>query len=385
MRAVVRAVLDSPAERLRRGFTAREWTAEGFAGAWARARRYFPDKTYYVRPGTYFMTHGFGADGGMFMEIHDSDYLELCARNARAFTAGAVVGDYGRMREAPDRGREAAFREKTGLLEPFFRDEAAHRRLRDALGEGLHRRLLDGLREENFHMLAGGLVHEGIHAGVDDATVARLRADFGQGRLPVQWDELRAFMAEAAFHARFGRWAAGEIAESARRIEGALGELEALRRAPRLRPGRDRDKYEGSRASAGAFAALVRLRMREIWQSALRLKALVEGFRKDYLRGDPPAQMSGLFISLERGAAAHAEASGRASQRTELALRELEATLRLWSEWAEGGRPFPPPVTASAAAVKGLAGVAWPDPPAEGCLALKRLAESEIGRPAGPR
>ena len=384
VRGVLQAVFESSPDRIRRGFTEREWNAEGFGIAWDKARSYFPDKAYFVRPGTFFMTHGFDPDGRLFMEIHDSDYLELCAGNLRTFTAGGVVDDYARMRAADDGRDAAAFRDKTGRLEPSFRDEDSHRRLRDALGTPLHRRVLEALREENYHMLAGGLVHEGVHAGVDDASVARIQAEFRSGDRPVQWDELRAFMAESAFHARFCRWAAQDISATRAGIEAALRRLERLRRRPRLGPGRDRLEFERERAKACAFAALARLRMRESWQSVLRLQALVTGFRRDYVRGDPPADVAGRLAAHDRDTAAFVEASGKAVQGMELALRSVEETLDLWTAWADGRRPFPPPNTDSLATVKRLAAVAWPDPPVEGSWALMERAEAALqgGRPS---
>jgi hypothetical protein len=378
VREVVQTILGWPAVSVRRGFTDGEWAAEGFGGAWDRARRYFPARTYLVRPGTYFMTHGFDPDGRLFMEIHDSDYLELCAGNRRTFTAGGVVAEYARMRGADDGREAAAFRDKWGRLEPSCRDEDSQRRLREALGTPLHRRLLEALREENYHMLAGGLIHEGIHAGVDDASVARLQAEFRAGTRPVQWDELRAFMAESAYHARFCRWAARDISGSRGEIEAALRRLERLRRWPRLRPGPDRLEFERERAKAWAFAALARLRMRESWQSALRVEALVTGFRGDYVRGDPPADVEELLAAHHRGASAFVEAFKKAVQGEELALRSLEGTLDLWTDWADGRRPFPAPVTDSLAFGKRLAAVAWPNPPVEGCRALMERAEAAL-------
>ena len=60
---------------MRGEFPAREWTGAGYGGAWERPRRYFPNQTYFVRPGTFFMTHGFSPDGRLFMEVHASVYL----------------------------------------------------------------------------------------------------------------------------------------------------------------------------------------------------------------------------------------------------------------------------------------------------------------------
>jgi hypothetical protein len=371
-REVIRAVLDLPLDRVRRGFTEREWKGEGFGGAWDRARRYFPDRAYLVRPGTYFMTHGFDADGRLFMEIHDSEYLELCAANRRTFAAASVVDAYGRMRGAAV-GREAAdFREKTVRLEPFFRDEAAHRVLSGALGRSVHSLLLEALREEDYHMLAGGFVHEGMHAGIEDGTVARLQAEFKAGGRPVQWDELRAFMAESAYHGRFCRWAAGEISSWGTHIEAALQELEPQRRRP------NRANFERSRARCWTFAALARLRMRESWQSVQRIRALIAGFREDYVRGDPPADVAGLLAAQDRDTAAFAEAAGKAVQAAELALRSLEDMLDLWTEWAEGRRPFPPPVIDSMGIVKELRSIAWPSAPVEGSRALMDRAKEAL-------
>jgi hypothetical protein len=378
VRGVLQAVFDSSPDRIRRGFTEREWNAEGFGAAWDKARGYFPNKAYFVRPGTYFMTHGFDPDGRLFMEIHDSDYLKLCVGNRRTFTAKSIVDAHGRMRAGDDGREAAAFREKTGRLELYWRSETAHRALRDLLGEPVYSRLLDGLRDEDTHMLAGGLVHEGMHAGVDDAVVARLQADFGAGRLPVQWDELRAFTAETVYHGRRYRWARDDISAAGREIEATLRELEALRRRPELRPGSDRAKFEKSRARSWAFAAIVRLRMRESWQSARRMEALAAGFRRDYVRGDPPAGIVEELGAQDADTAAFAEAFGKAAQAAELALRSLEEMLDLWTEWAEGSRPFPPPVTDSLDVVKRFGGVAWPDPPLAESRALMTRAKEAL-------
>jgi hypothetical protein len=378
VREVIQSVFDSPFYSMRGSFKDKEWSEEGFGGAWARARRYFPDRTYLVRPGTYFMTHGFEEDGRLFMEIHDSDYLELCAENRRTFTAGAIVAAYARMAGAADRSRETAFREKAGRLEPFFRDEPSHQILRKALGEFLYLRLIGSLREEDYHMLAGGIVHEGTHAGVEDALVARIQSEFKAGRRPVQWDELRAFMAESDYHGRFWLWAAGEIAGSRRQIESALRELEALRRNARLRPGREQAKFERNRVRCWAHTALVRLRMRELWQSTLRVRALLVGFQREYVQGDPPGDIVELLSAYDRDTEAFVEASGKAVQETELGLRSLEETLDQWSEWASGRRPFPPPLTDSNGIVRQLSDVAWPDPPSGGCRSLMKRAKEAL-------
>jgi len=359
---------------MRDGFTAEEWTKGGYGGAWERVRRYFPQNTYFVRPGTYFMTHGFGPDGRLFMEIHESAYLALCVENRRTFTAGSIVAAYGWMLGAADGREAAAFGEKMGRLEPFFRDEPSHRGLRNTLGDALYLRLLKELREEDYHMLAGGLMHEGIHAGMDDALVARIQSEYKAGGRSVQWDELRAFMAEIGYHAPFCRWAENDVSGSFGRVQGVLMGLEALRKRPRLRPGRDQARFEKARAGAWADAALIRLRMREIWQSARRIQGLVESFRTDYVKAEPPADVSDLLAKLSRDSAGFVAAAAEAIQRSELALRFLEEILDEWSEWAAGRRPFPPPITDSNDIVKRIKSISWPEPPAGGAGALMRKA-----------
>jgi len=377
---VVETILGSKYAPVKSLFTPDEWTNGGYGAAWDRARSYFPGRVYFVRPGTYFMTHGFDADGRRFMEIHDSPYLSLCVANRITFTPGAIVGDYGRMRAA-ENGREAsAFREKLGRLEEGFRDEKAHRDLRETLGGPLYGRLIQALRDEDYHMLAGGLIHEGMHAALGDARAARLQAEFKAGTQPVQWDELGAFMAEAGYHARFGGWAAADIRASWGRIEPLLKGLEKFRRMSRLPAGGSRTGFDRIRAQTWAEAALVRLRAREIWQSARRMEKLVAGFRQDYCRGDAPQDLASLLEKLENGSASFVAAAGEAIQSNELALRALEEVLDAWSAWAGGRRPFPPPITDSQAALKQATGIRWPAADTAAAGALMRRAGEELLR-----
>lgn len=362
VREIVQTVLGSGFFSMRDGFPGPEWTAGGYGAAWERARLYFPGKTYFVVPGTYFMTHGFDADGRLFMEIHESDFLKLCSANRRTFTPDAVAGAYGRMIGAPDGREAAAFAEKMGRLEPFFREASALRGLEKALGRDLYLGLLKSLREEDYHMLAGGLMHEGLHAGLDETLVSRLQADFSDGTAPVQWDELRASMAEAGYHGAYSRWASGDLAGHWQTVEGQLQELEGLRKGPDLRPGADQARFERARARAWAAAALIHLRMREIWQSARRMQDLAASLQKDCVRSAAPADVGSAVAGLEADASAFAAAAGGSLQETEFAVRRLEEVLDTWGSWADGRRPFPPPVTDSRAVIKQAKGIRWPDP-----------------------
>jgi len=375
-REVIQTVLGSRFYSMRDGFTASEWAGLGYGGAWERAKRYFPGSIYFVRPGTYFMTHGYDADGRLFMEVHESAYLTLCLENRRTFTPAAVIGEYGRMLGAVSDREAAAFRDKTGRLEAYFRDEKANRRLRKALGDPLYLRLIEELREEDYHMLAGGLMHEGLHAGMDDALVARVQAEFATGQRAVQWDEMRAFMAEIGYHGAFCRWAVEDIAGQWRQIEGLVGGLEKLRKKPALSAEADEARFEQTRVRAWAFAALVRLRMRELWQSVRRTEDLSKSFKKDYVRDTAPPDLEELLSKLEHDAAGLVAASGEAIQATELVARSLEGVLDTWGAWASGRRPFPPPVTDSQAIFRQVNDIGWPDPApaAAGAAALMKRA-----------
>jgi hypothetical protein len=383
-REIIQTVLDSPLYSMRGEFPAREWTGAGYGGAWERARRYFPNQTYFVRPGTFFMTHGFSPDGRLFMEVHESAYLSLSVENRRTFTDGSIVGEYGRMAGAAGGREAAAFQEKMGKLERYFHDEAAKTSLRGALGDGLYLRLLRELREEDYHMFAGGLMHEGMHAGMnDDILVARIQAEFRAGRLPVQWDELRAYMAEVGYHRPYCRRAAGDIAAEWRQVEGLLKELEALRKKPKLFREVDKVRFEGAKAKIGAHLAFIRLRMREIWQSNQRMQGLATSFRKDHVKPDPPADVDGLITKLASNIAGFTGDVGEAIQRTELTLRSLEETLELWEAWAAGRRPFPPPVTDSNDVLKRVGDTPWPAPPGDEVEALMKRAGEEIAKVRG--
>ncbi len=384
-REVIQAVLDSPPELLRARFPGREWVEGGYRDAWDRARRYFPDQAYFVQPGTYFMTHGFGPDGRMFMEIHDSTYLAMSVANRRTFTDGSIVGEHARMLGAADGREAAAFREKTGRLERCFRDEAAKAGLRKALGDGLYFRLLRELREEDYHMLAGGLIHEGIHAGMgDDILVGRIQVEFKGGGLAVQWDELRSFMAEAVFHGSYYRWAADEIVSGVDDVEAGLKMLETLRKRPRLVRAPDRERFERAAAGIDAATALVRLRIRELWQSAQRLQGLAVNFQKDYLKPDPSPDIAVLISKLAGDSEEFVDRVGESIRRTELALRRLGEVLGQWDEWAAGLRPFPPPVTDSQDVLARIGQAAWPAPPAADADRLKRMAERELAKVREP-
>ena len=233
-------------------------------------------------------------------------------------------------------------------------------------------------------MLAGGLLHEGVHAGLDGALVARVRSEYEAGAIPVQWDEARAFLVEIAYHGLQVRRLAAGLGAGRDRTAGLMGRLEPLRKKASLGRPADRAAYDALAAGLGAEIALGRLRMRELWQSVRRVEGLLESLRRDYVRPGAPGEFEEPLADLERNAAGFADEAGAAIGASEAALRGLETLLGQWDEWAVGTRPFPPPVTDSAAVTARASAVAWPAPPVDGALALMRLAGRALDRERPP-
>lgn len=384
-RQVIQSVLDSSFYSMRGQFSSAEWTSGHYGGAWERARQYFPNHAYYVEPGTYFMTHGFSQDGKLFMEVHESAFLSLAVENRKTFTDRSIVGQYARMRASADGREAAAFAEKLGRLETYFLNEEAKKRLAGMLGEKLYGRLLRELRQENDHMFAGALLHEGMHAKMDDdQLVLRIQTDFRACTLPVQWDELRAHMAELNYHRRFYIWATGDIMASWKSIDRLLKELETMRGKPKPLSAADRAKLERIKAQIKAYIALIRLRMREIWQSAQRMNGLMASLEKDYIKPNPPEDVARLTQKLILDIAHFVNSVGEMIKQTELALRALEAHLDLWNEWADCRRPFPPPKTDADKIMDWVRRTPWPTAPgAEEIGGLGKKAGREIGKVGG--
>ncbi len=90
------------------------------------------------------------------------------------------------------------------------------------------------------------------------------------------------------------------------------------------------------------------------------------------------------LAGLERETAGFVTAVGEAAQATELAVRSLEAVLDTWGEWAEGRRPFPPPVTDSQAVVKQVKGILWPEPAVDAAAALMKKAAEALEKERTP-
>ncbi len=380
---VIQRALRSSSPPMRSLFNSSDWRSGHYGGAWERAHQYFPNHVYYTESQQHFMTHGFSEKGQLYMEIYNAAFLRLSVANLETFTNGNIVSSYNRML-ADDPQAARAFQEKLGRLESYFRDEASKNKLKKMLGSRLFNQLLKELREENDHMFAGALLHEGMHAKMDDdALVARTQNEYNACNLPVQWDELRSYMAEISYHARFYSWAVGNIQGHWRAISDLLRQLERFRRKPKPLSDADKEKIEQIKVKIKAHIAFIRLRMRELWQSTQRMNGMMAHFQNDYVKDDAPEEHRDMIDKLTASIASFVKDVGETIQRAELMLRALEQSLDLWNEWASCRRPDPPDKGTIDDIIKRFRGLSWPSPPVAQAEEIRKKADKEIGKIPG--
>ncbi len=382
-RQLIGEILNSPRSSLRGMFSSREWTTGHYGGAWGRARQYFPNHVYFTESAEHFMTHFFNPNGKLEMEIYNSTFLNLCLQNRKTFTHRTIVSEYNRMLGSDPQAAKA-FQDKLGKLESYFRDEASKEKLRKMLGNRLYRQLLDELRKENHHMLAGALMHEGMHAEMDDdKLVHRIQSEYNACHLPVQWDELRSYMTEINYHSQFYRWAVQDINHHWGQISKLLSQLEALRKRKKPLSQAEKDRIEQIKARIKAHIALIRLRMRELWQSAQRMNGMMGHFKTEYLKPSAPEEHRDAIDKITARIIDFVDKVGQAIQQTEQLLRDLENYLDLWNEWASCKRPDPPDKKIKDELIKDIPRIKWPAPPGSQAEEIKKKAEREIGKIPG--
>ncbi len=372
------------------------WKAAGFHMPWQRVGQYFPKAVYFTTSRIHFLTHYFHPSGVYEIEIFDSPNLRMGVKNRGTFAREAVVGAYqGLLADDPEGA--AAFARKLGALEPCFRDEDSKEKLRRMLDTDLFDRLLKELREEGYHIFAGALVHEGTHAMMDDpGKVAAIQEQYKACKLAVQWDELRAYMAEISYHGRFTNWAVNDIFAGWKRIEYLHKQLERLRKKPKPLSQADKDALEAVKAKIKAYIALIRLRMREIEESGRRMQGLMAGFLKDHLKPTAAAAdrraIDALFVAMSN----FTKAAGEHLKRRELLLKGLESYLDLWNRWASCELKTPPDRKTVEDFIKAWGAKKWPAPPLQQAEDLRKKGNSEVakfsiasggapGGPSGPR
>jgi opacity protein-like surface antigen len=360
-------------------FSAQEWRSGHYGGAWQRARQYFPNRMYYTESSQYFMTHGFSSKGRLYMQVFNSDLFRSCTENRNTFTNRNIVSSYSQMRSSGNEQAVRDFQKKLGQLESYFRDEASKNRLKKMLGSALYNQLLKELREENYHVLAGAMMHEGMHAKMDnDRLVAEIQQEFKSCKLKIQWDEQRAYMAEINYHSRFYFWALNNMHYHWSKIAQYLADLERLRNKRKPLSEADKEKIEKIKAKIKAHIAIIRVRLREIEQSAQRMNFLIGNFKKDYVKSDAPADARQKIDKLAASIASFVAQVGQTIQNVENILKELEQLLKLWNEWAECKKDKPPPKGAGDGIVKKVRKIDWPSPPVKETEELKEKADDEI-------
>ena len=378
-RVIIQTILRSPQYSMRSRFSPQEWRSGHYGGAWERARQYFPNNMFFVESDEYFMTHGFSAKGRLFIEVYNSAYLQSCVENYQTFQDRNIVNSYNQMLASGNDEAVRSFQEKMGQLESYFRDEASKNHLKKMLGTALYNQLLKELREENYHMFAAALLHEGMHAKMDDdKTVARIQNEYNACTLPVQWDELRAYMAEVNYHSQFYSWAVNNIFANWGQIAKYLGQLEKFRNKPKPLSEQDKEKIEEIKAKIKAHIALIRLRMRELWQSVQRMNSLLGHFKTDYIKDNAPAETRDMIDKLAMDIANFVTQVSTAIQNYEQMLRDLEQVLKLWNEWADCTRPDPPDKDVIDDIVKRGRGFRWPAPPVKQVQDIRKKADDEI-------
>jgi hypothetical protein len=376
---IIQTVLSSPAHTT--GLMTEDmWKAGDLNLAWQRVTQFFPGRVFFTTSSEHFLTHCFNPLGFQELEIFDSGHLRMCVQNRSTFTREGVVAAYQGMRESDQAGAES-FSRKLGALEPYFRDEASKERLRERLGGDFFDHLLDSLRREGTHMFAGALLHEGTHARMDDAAkVEAIQNEYKACKLPVQWDELRAYMTEISYHARFYNWAVNDIFASWGQIGNLLKQLEALRKKPKPLSEADKEKLEEIKAKIKAYIALIRLRMREIEMSADRMKGLMGSFRQEHIKPTAPGKDQDMIKSIAAGVANFVVAVGQEIQRQELLLKGLEDYLDLWNRWAGCEFKTPPDRKIVDDILKRAKGAKWPAPPIAQAEELRKRGEKEIDK-----
>ncbi len=391
-RVIIRTVLNEYS--MQSQFTLEEWRTGHYGGAWARANQYFPNQMYYSTSQQYFMHHHFTELGRLEMQVYDSQYLRMSIGNFETFQTRNIVNSYNQML-AHDAEAAASFSQKLGDLESYFRDNQSLQQLRKMLGSERFQSLLDALRKENYHMFAGALMHEGMHSKLDnDQLVKAIQDSYAGCTLKVQWDELRAYMCEINYHNRFYSWATRDIDNNWKEIDKLLKELEKMRKKPKPDANAsDKDKQDWEKEKAEiekikarikAHIALIRLRLREIWQLAQRMLSLVNYFREHYMKADAPMEernKMGLTALLIND---FVNAVRDTIIKQESMIQSLENYLRTWNKYSGCDTIAPPDSARINPIIRETRGFKWPAPPVKEVEEIKKGAEREVGKIPGP-
>lgn len=354
------------------------------SSAWDKVRQYNPDRFVYLNDGKYMMLHGY-YNGNICISVYNSPELQSVIHNQKVFKSGSVVAAYNAMSNE----NKSDFNKKLGKLAPYFEDEENHTRLKKYLGKELYDNLLKNLNEENMHLLAGGMIHEGMHALLTDEQTYNIQEDFENNYLSMELNELRSYMAEINYHCRFCNWAKKDIDSHWNNINKLIKELEKCRRKkPPEITVEEKEKIEEIKAQIKAHIAMIRVRLREINESAKRMEFLMADYRKNYIKNIDPKkdkinsklQLNSKFGKLEVAVATFKKDIGTYTADMEKVLSELESILDLWNVWADCKITIPPAQETTKRLITNALKIKFPDPPLKLSDDIKTAAEKEITR-----
>jgi len=248
---------------------------------------------------------------------------------------------------------------------------------------------MSALREENTHLLTGALIHEGMHALLTDAQTANIQNDFKNGYLSMELNELRSYMAEIIYHCEYCDWAKENIDGHWDEISNLIKQLEALRHPkPPDVTKEEKEKVEQIKAQIKAHIAMIRVRLREIKQSAKRMEDLMTHYRQNYIRNisqdkdkiDADLKLKDNFNAMAVAVSAFRKAADKYAAEVEKGLKELENILDEWNKWADCTIKEPPPEKNTTALIDSTITRPFPDTPVNTAKEIKEKAEKEIGR-----
>ena len=383
---IIRGRLNNKNYLLQNNMTGREYNKGKYSRAWSKVRQYYPNRFMFIQSDEYFMTHGL-YKGRMCMEVYNSGILQGIIKNQKMFNPNNIVREYNNIRNNASAKEE--FEEKMGRLSSYFENEASHRQLYRYLGRNLYNRLMSALREENTHLLTGALIHEGMHALLTDAQTANIQNDFRNGYLSMELNELRSYMAEIIYHCEYCNQAKEDIDSYWNDISNLIKELEAMRHEkPPVVTEKEKEEIEKIKAKIKAHIAMIRVRLREIKESAKRMDDLMKHYRQNYIRNisqekdkiDADLKLKDNFNAMAVAVSAFRQAADKYAAEVEKGLKELENILDEWNKWADCTIKEPPPEKNTTALIDSTSTRPFPDTPVNTAKEIKEKAEKEIGR-----
>ena len=265
------------------------------------------------------------------MEVHESAYLTLCVENRRTFTAGSIVDEYGRMRGAGGRPGSRGLSGETGRLEPFFRDERRTRPPESAGRRPLRRlpRQASGKRTITCSP-AGSCTKASTPASTTPSSPGS-RPTSRRGGGPSNGTSCGLSWPRSAITA----FTANGPRPTSRPVEEGRGpppEARMLRGRRRASARRGPGGFRRLRAGSWTRPRSLRLGCARSGSRPGAWRISLASFRRDYVRGRPPAEVEGPLGPSSATGRLHRRRR-RAIQAAELALRDLEGT---WTCGANG-------------------------------------------------